>query len=148
MWYPITSQQATLIAPPKATPTCCTSVYRCHACLVFRRVLPICRTSGHVSATLTNELQHMLIWMVDQRIGSAVIQSRKQKSFAYVCIFGDDFCRFWETLAQMIILRPRNLLRAMILSWIQEEKWEQLLLQISNSVSTLCAHERIENMWV
>jgi len=32
-----------------------------------------------------------------------------------VCIFGDDFRRFWETLAQTIILRPRNLLRAMIL---------------------------------
>ena len=32
-----------------------------------------------------------------------------------MCIFGDDFRRFWETLAQTIILRPRNLLRAMIL---------------------------------
>ena len=39
----------------------------------------------------------------------------KQKSFVYVCIFGDNFRRFWETLAQTIILRPRNLLRAMIL---------------------------------
>ena len=32
-----------------------------------------------------------------------------------MCIFGDDFRHFWETLAQTIILRPRNLLRAMIL---------------------------------
>ena len=78
MWYPITSQQATPIAPPKATPTC-TSVYRCHACLDFRRMLPICRKSGHVSATLTNELQHMLLWMVGRRIGSAIIRSRKTK---------------------------------------------------------------------
>ena len=31
MRYPITSQQATPIAPPKATPTCCTSIYHCHA---------------------------------------------------------------------------------------------------------------------
>ena len=83
MWYSITSQQATPIAPPKATPTCCTSVYRCHACLDFRRVLPICRKSGHVSATLTNELQHMLLWMVGRRIGSAIIRSRKTK---IVCV--------------------------------------------------------------
>ena len=53
--------------------------------------------------------------MVGRRIGSAIIRSRKQKSFAYVCIFGDDFRHFWETLAHTIILRPRNLLRAMIL---------------------------------
>jgi len=31
-----------------------------------------------------------------------------------VCIFGDDFRRYWETLVQTIILRPRNLLRATI----------------------------------
>ena len=31
---------------------------------------------------------------------------------------------------------------------VQEEKWEQLLLQISNSVSTLCGYERIKNVWV
>ena len=81
MWYPITSQQATPIAPPKAMPTC-TSVYHCHACLDFRRVLPICRNSGHVSVTLTNELQYMLLWMIGRRIGSAIIQSRKAK---FVC---------------------------------------------------------------
>ena len=148
MWYPITSQQATPIAPPKTTPTCFTSVYRCHACLEIGRVLPICRKSGHVSATLTIELQHMLLWTVSRRIGSTVIQSRKQKSFAYVCIFGDYFHRFWETLVQLLILRPRNLLRAMILTWIQEEKWEQLLLQISNFVGTLCGYERIKNVGV
>ena len=34
-----------------------------------------------------------------------------------MCIFGDDFRRFWETLVQTIILRPRNLLRAMILEY-------------------------------
>ena len=115
MWYPITSQQATPIAVPKAMPTCCTSVYHCHACLDFRRVLPICRKSGHVSATLTNELQHMLLWMVGLRIGSAIIRSRKTRIVAHVCIFGDDLRRFWETLTQTIILWPRNLLRAMIL---------------------------------
>ena len=83
MWYPITSQQATPIAPPEATPTCCTSIYRCHACLDFRRVLLICRKSGHVSTTPTNELQHMLLWMVGRRIDSAIIRSRKSK---IVCI--------------------------------------------------------------
>jgi len=42
-----------------------------------------CRKSGHVSATLTNELQHMLLWMVGRRVGSAVIRSRKTK---IVCV--------------------------------------------------------------
>ena len=147
MWYSNTSQQATPIAPPKATPTCSTSVYRYHACLEFRRVLPICRKSGHVSATLTNEVQHMLLWTVGRRIGSAIIRSRKIKSFAHARIFGDDFRRFWEALAQLLILRPRNLLRPMILTWIQKEKWEQLFLQISNLVGTFCSYERIKNMW-
>ena len=116
-------------------------VFRCHACLDFRRVLPICRKSGLVSATLTNELQHMLLWMVGRRIGSAIIRSRKTNIVCVRVYFGDDFRRFWETLAQTIILRPRKLLRAMILTWIQEEKWEQLLLQISHSASTLCGYE-------
>ena len=35
----------------------------------------------------------------------------------------------------------------MILTWIQAEKWEQLLLQISSSVGTLCVYERIKNVW-
>jgi len=114
MWYPITSQQATPIAPPKATPTCCTSANHCHACLDFRRVLPICRKSGHVSATLTNELQHMLLWMVGRRIGSAIIQSRKTK---IVCARVYFWRRFSPLLGNSctIILRPRNLLRATIL---------------------------------
>jgi len=114
MWYPITSQQATPIAPPKATSTCCTSVYRCHACLNFRRVLPICRKSGHVSATLTNELQHMLLWMVSQRIGSAIIRSRKTNHFR-MCVFLETIFAVSGKLVQTIILQPRNLLRAMIL---------------------------------
>ena len=138
MWYPITSQQATPIAPPKATPTCCTSLYRCNVCLDFRRVLLICRKSRHVSATLTNKLQHMLLWMVGRRIGSTVIRSRKTKIVCVRVYFWRRFHRFWETLAQT---------RAMILTWIQEESWEQLLLQISNSVSTLCGYDRIKNVW-
>ena len=115
MWYPITSQQATPIAPPKATPTCSNSVYRYHACLEFRRVLPIYRKSRHVSTTHTNELQHMLLWMVGRWIGSTVVWSRKIKSFAYMRIFWDDFLCFWEALAQLLILRLRNLLRPMML---------------------------------
>ena len=116
MWYLITSQQATPIAPPKAMPTCCTSVYHCHACLEFRRVLPICRKSGRVSATLTNELLHMLLWMVSRRIGSTVIWSRKTKIICVRAYFWRQFSPFWETLMQLLILRPRNLLRAMILN--------------------------------
>ena len=115
--------------------------------LLLSRVLRIsegvadCRKSGYVSTTHMNKLQHMLLWTV----GSTVIRSRKIKSFAYVRIFWNDFCRFWEALAQLLILRPRNLLRPMIL---ESRKWEQLLLQISNSVGTLCWYERIKNVWV
>jgi len=47
-----------------------------------QRVLPICGKSGHVSTILMNELQHILLWMVGQRIGSTVTWSRKTKSFA------------------------------------------------------------------
>ena len=114
MWYPITSQQATPFAPPKATPTCCTSVYRCHACLDFQRVLPIFRKSRHLSTTLTNELQHMLLWMVGRRIGCAIIRSRKTK---IVCARVYFWRRFSPLLGNSctIILRPRNLLRATIL---------------------------------
>jgi len=32
-----------------------------------------------------------------------------------MCIFGENFRHYWETLAQTIILRPRNLLRATVL---------------------------------
>ena len=144
MWYPITSQQATPIAPPKAMPTCCTSIYRCHACLDFRRVLPICRKSGHVSATLTNELQHMLLWMVGRRIGSAIIRSRKTK---IVCVR----VYFWRWFSPFLGNShtdnhpPTEKPVEGNDTWIQEEKWEQLLLQISNSVGTLCGYE---NMWV
>ena len=90
MWYAITSQQATPIAPLKATPTC-TSAYRCHACRDFRRMLPICRKNGHVSATLTNELQYTQLWMVGRRIGSAIIRSRKIK---IVCVRVYSWRRF------------------------------------------------------
>jgi len=72
--------------PTQATPTHCTSVYHCHVCLDFRRVLPICRKSGHVGATLTNELQHMLLWMVRRRIGSAIIRSRKNINRLHTCV--------------------------------------------------------------
>ena len=99
-WYPITSQQATPMSPPKTMPTC-TSVYRCHACLDFRRVLPICRKSRHVSATLTNELQHMLLWMVGRRIGSAIIRSRKTK-IVYVCVY------FWKRFSVITLNRFLN----------------------------------------
>ena len=93
MWYSITSQQATPIAPPKATPTC-TFVYRCHACLDFQRVLLICRKSGHVSTTLRNELQHMLLWMVGRRIGSAIIWRRKTKIICVRVYFWRRFSPF------------------------------------------------------
>jgi len=135
MWYPITSQQATPIAPPKAMPTC-TSIYRCHACLDFRRVLPICRKSGHVSTTLTNELQHMLLWMVGRRIGSAITQSRKTK---IVCAH----VYFWREFSPLLgnscadDYPPTEKPVEGNDTWIQEEKWEQLLLQISNSAGTL-----------
>ena len=86
MWYPITSQQATPIAPPKATPTCCTSAYHCRASLDFRRVLPNCSKSGHVSATLKNDLKHLLLWMVGRRIGSAITRSRKT-NYLRTCVF-------------------------------------------------------------
>ena len=43
-------------------------------------------------------------------------------------IFGDDFRHFWETLAQLLILQPRNLLRAMIL-----ESWKK--------VRTVCSYK-------
>ena len=64
IWYPITSQQATPIAPPKATPTCCTSIYRCRACLDFQRVLPICRKRGHVSAINALLISVHSLWLV------------------------------------------------------------------------------------
>ena len=123
MWYPITSQQATPIAPPKATPTCCTSAYRCHACLDFRRVLPICRKSGHVSATLTNELQHMLLWMVGRRIGSAKIRSRKTK---IVCVRVYFWRRFLPFLGNSLADDHPPIEKPVEGSdtWIQEEKWE------------------------
>jgi len=135
IWVPdtaITSQQATPIAPPKATPTC-TSAYRCHACLDFRRMLPICRKSGLVSATLTNELQHMLLWMVGRRIGSAIIRSRKQKSFAYVCIFGDWRFSLFLGNSRTDDHPPTEKPVEGNATWIQEEKWEQLLLQIKSA---------------
>ena len=84
MWYQITSQQASPIAPPKALPTCYICICRCHACLQFWRVLLICRKSGHVSTTLMNELQHMLLWTVGWRIGSTATWSRKTQSFIHV----------------------------------------------------------------
>ena len=146
MWYSITSQQATPIAPPKATPTCCTSVYRCHACVDFRRVLPICRKSGHVSATLTNELQHMLLWMVGRRIGSAIIRSRKTKIVCAHVYFWRRFSPFLGN-SRADHHPPTGKSVESNDTWIQEEKWEQLLLQISNSVSTLCGYERIKNVW-
>ena len=132
MWYPITSQQATHISPPKATPTCCTSVYRHRACLDFRRMLLICRKSGHVSATLTNELQHMLLWMVGWRIGSAIIRSRKTK---IVCVRVYFWRRFSQFLGNSRVddHPPTKKPVEGNDTWIQEEKWEQLLLQISNS---------------
>ena len=142
MWYRITSQQATPIAPPKATPTCCTSVYR-HVCLDFWKVLPICRNSGHVSATLMDKLQHMLLW---RSVGELAVQYygvEKRKSFAFVFIFGDNFRRFLETIVQTIILQPRNLLRAMILE--SRKKSE-------NSCSCKSATQLVRfvgtNMWV
>ena len=111
----------------------------------FRRVLPICRKSGHVSATLTNELQHML-WMVGWRIGSAIIRSRKAK-IVCACVY------FWRQFSPFLVnscaddhpptVKPVEGNDTLI----QEEKWEQLLLQISNSVSTLCGYERIKNVW-
>ena len=131
MWYLITSQQATPIAPPKATPTC-TSVYRCHVCLDFRRVLLICRKSGHVSATLTNELQHMLLWMVSRRIGSAIIQSRETNICARV-YFWRQFSPFLGN-SRADNHPPTEKPVENNDAWIQEEKWEQILLQNSNSV--------------
>ena len=131
MWYLITSQQA--------TPTCCTSVYRCFACLDFRRVLPICRKRGHVIATLTNELQHMLLWMVSWRIGSAIIRSRKAKIVCARVYFWRQFLPFLGnscTDDHPPTVKPVEGND----TWIQEEKWEQLLLQtlqISSSVGTL-----------
>jgi len=79
------------IVPPKAMPTCCVSVCHCHACLQFRRMLPICGKSGHVSTTLRNELQHKLLGTVSQKIGSTVIQSRKTKPFAYRVLLETSF---------------------------------------------------------
>jgi len=146
MWYLITSQQATPIAPPKATPTCCTSIYRCHACLDFQRVLPICRKSGHVSATLTNELQHMLLWMVGRRIGSAIIQSRKTKIVCAPVHFWRRFSPFLGNSRTDDHPPTKKPVEGND-TWIQEEKWEQLLLQISNLVSMLYGYERIKNVW-
>ena len=79
IWCTITPQQLTHIAPPKATPICYICICRCHACLQFGRVLPICRKSGHVSTTLMNEPQHLLLWKGCLRIGSTVTQSKKTK---------------------------------------------------------------------
>ena len=145
MWYPITSQQATPIAPPKATPTCCTSVYHCRACLDFWRVLLICGKSGHVSATLTNELQHMLLWMVGRRIGSAIIRSRKTK---IVCV-RVYFWRWFSPFLGNSCRRSSSDKKPVVGydTWIQEEKWGQLLLQISTSVGTLCRYKHINNVW-
>ena len=42
------------------------------------KVLPICRKNVHVCTTPTNELQHLLLWTVGRRIGSAVIVRSKQ----------------------------------------------------------------------
>ena len=56
-----------------------------------------------------------------------------------MCIFGEDFRGYWETLAQTIILRPRNLLRATILE--SRKKSEN---SCSNSAGTLCGYERIK----
>ena len=86
----------------------------CHACLDFRRVLLICRKSGHVNTTFTNELQHMLLWMVGRRIGSAYYGVEKQHRF-HTCVFLETLFAVSGKLAQTIILWPRNLLRAMIL---------------------------------
>ena len=108
--------QTTPIDPPEAMPTSCYSVCHCHACLQFGRVLPICRKSGHVqTVSMRNKLQHMLLWTDSQRIGSTVIWSRKTKSFVHMCICGDEFRCFWETLTQLLILRPRKMLKATIL---------------------------------
>ena len=143
MSYLITSQQATPIAPPKAMPTCCTSFYRCHACLDFQRVLQICRKSGHVSATLTNELQHMRLWMVGWRIGSAIIWSRKTKIVCTCVYFWRRFSPFLENSCADDHPPTEKPVEGND-TWIQEE---QLLLQISNSVSTLCGYKRIRNVW-
>ena len=78
------------------------------------RVLLVCRQSGCVSTTLTNVLQHLFLWTVGQSIGSTVTPSTKSKSSAYAYIFGDEFCYFWET-HMLLLIRPRNLLRVMIL---------------------------------
>ena len=131
MWYAITSQQATPIAPPKATPTC-TSAYRCHACRDFRRMLPICRKSRHVSATLTNELQYTLLWMVGRRIGSAIVRSRKTKTVCVRVYFWRRFSLFLGN-SRTDDHPPTEKPVEGNDNWIQKEKWEQLLLQISNS---------------
>ena len=108
---------------------------------LFSRMLPICRKSGHVSATLTNELRHTLLWMVGRRIGSAIIRSRKTKIVCLRVYFWKRFSLFLgnsRTDDHPPIEKPVEGND----TWIQEEKWEQLLLQISNSAGTLCRCHR------
>ena len=54
--------------------------------------------SGHVSATLTNELQRLLLWTVGRRIGSAIIRSRKTKIVCVRVYFWRRFSQFGKLL--------------------------------------------------
>jgi len=54
--------------------------------------------SGHASKLMI-ELQHLLLWTVSWRIGSAVTRTRNTKLFAYAYISGEEFCCFWELSA-------------------------------------------------
>ena len=88
----------------------------------------------------------MLLWMVGWRIGSAIIRSRKTNIVCVRVYFWRRFSPFLGN-SRADDHPPTEKPVEGNDTWIQEEKWEQSLLQISNSVSTLCGYERIKNVW-